>query len=53
MVKVHTEAWTTKEAWTKDTGKSVVKIAGQAIVVCGALALVGLTLGAVKPTLNF
>ena len=39
----------TKEAWTKDTGKDVVKVAGKAIVVCGALAVIGLTLGAVSP----
>lgn len=36
-----------KEVWTKDTGKDVVKIAGNAILVCGALAVVGLTFGAV------
>ena len=36
-----------KEAWTEDTGKDVVKVAGQAIVVCGALVVVGLTLGVV------
>ena len=41
-----------KEAWSKDTGKDVVKVAGKAIVVCGALAVVALTLGAVTPTLN-
>jgi len=41
-----------KEAWTKDTGKNVIKVAGQAIVVCGALAVVGLTFGAVTPTLS-
>jgi len=38
-----------KEMWDKDTGKDVVKVAGQAIIVCGALAVVGLTLGAVSP----
>lgn len=36
-----------KEAWTKDTGKDVVKTAGKAVVVCGALVVIGLTLGAV------
>jgi len=41
-----------KEAWSKDTGKNVVKTAGKAIVVCGALAVVGLTLGMVTPTLS-
>lgn len=41
-----------KEAWTKDTGKDVVKVAGKAVVACGALAVVGLTLGAVTPTLS-
>lgn len=38
-----------KEAWNSDTGKDVVKIAGKAIVVCGALVVIGLTLGAVSP----
>ena len=38
-----------KEAWTQDTGRDVVKIAGKAIVVCGALVVFGLTLGAVSP----
>lgn len=38
-----------KEAWNKDTGKEIVKVAGQAIVVCGALAVVGLTFGALSP----
>ena len=41
-----------KEVWTKDTGKDVVKIAGQGIVVCGALAVFGLTLGAVTPAFS-
>ncbi len=36
-----------KEAWTEDTGKDIVKTAGKAIVVCGALVVVGITLGAV------
>lgn len=36
-----------KEAWNKDTGKDVIKVAGQAIVVCGALVVVAATLGAV------
>lgn len=39
-----------KEAWDKDTGKDVVKAAGKGIVACGALAVVGLTLGAVGST---
>ena len=38
-----------KEAWNKDTGKKVVKTAGQAILVCGALAVIGLTFGAASP----
>ena len=38
-----------KEAWNKDTGRDVVKIAGKAIVVCGALAVIGLTLGVLSP----
>lgn len=41
-----------KEIWGKDTGKEVVKTAGKAIVVCGALAVMGLTLGAVSPYLG-
>lgn len=38
-----------KDAWTKDTGSDVVKTAGKAIVICGALVVIGLTLGAVSP----
>ena len=34
--------------WNKDTGKDVVKTAAQAIVVCGALVVVGVTLGATE-----
>ncbi len=41
-----------KEAWNQDTGKDVVKTAGKAIVVCGALTVFALTLGAVGSTLN-
>ena len=41
-----------KEAWTRDTGKNVINTAGKGIVACGALAVVGLTLGAVKPVFN-
>ena len=44
--------WRTKEAWTADTGKEIVKTAGKAVVVCGALVIVGVTLGAVSPTLS-
>lgn len=38
-----------KEAWNEDTGKDIVKTAGKAIVVCGALTVFGLTLGTVSP----
>ncbi len=40
------------EAWNKNTGKDVVKTAGKAIVVCGALVVFGLTLGMVGPAFN-
>ncbi len=36
-----------KEMWDENTGTDIVKTAGQAIVVCGALVVVGITLGAV------
>ena len=39
-----------KEAWNKDTGKDIVKVAGQGIVACGALVVFGLTLGVVGST---
>jgi len=41
-----------REAWNKDTGKEVVKVAAQGIVACGALAVFALTLGAVNPYLS-
>ena len=41
-----------KEAWTKDTGKKVVKVAAQGIVTCGALVVFAVTLGAVSPHLG-
>ncbi len=37
-----------KEIWTEDTGKDIVKTAGKAIVVCGALVVFAVTLGAVE-----
>lgn len=41
-----------KETWNKDTGMDVVKTAGKAIIVCGALVVIGLTFGAVGPYLG-
>ena len=41
-----------REAWNKDTGKEVIKVAAQGIVVCGALAVFALTLGVVGPHLS-
>ena len=41
-----------KEMWAEDTGKNIVKTASKAIVVCGALVVFSLTLGAVNSTLT-
>ena len=37
-----------KEMWDENTGTDIVKTAGKAIVVCGALVVFAVTLGAAE-----